>query len=73
MQSAEPSWTTMRRYDTLDQRIGHTFVMTAMDAYEFPKLIPTTVGMEGTSMGASAVPLGCEAIFENTGRGREGW
>lgn len=34
-----------------------------MDAYEFPKLIPTTAGRgeeEGTSMGASAVPFGRE-------------
>lgn len=28
-----------------------------MDAYELPKLIPTTVGIEETSMGASALPF----------------
>ena len=33
-----------------------------MDAYELPKLIPTTVEMEGTSMGASAVPFGSAAM-----------
>lgn len=39
-----------------------TFVRTAIDAYEFPKLIPTTVGMAETSMGASAVPFGFDAM-----------
>ena len=29
-----------------------------MEAYELPKLIPTTVGMDETSIGASAVPFG---------------
>jgi hypothetical protein len=35
-----------------------TFVKTAMDAYEFPKLMPTMEGTAETSIGASAVPLG---------------
>lgn len=36
-----------------------TFVRTAMDANELPKLIPTTGANEAvTSMGISAVPLG---------------
>ena len=39
-----------------------TFVRTAIDAYELPKLIPTTVGMAETSIGASAVPFGLDAI-----------
>ena len=36
---------------------------TAIDAYEFPKLIPTTVGIAETSIGASAVPFGLVDIF----------
>ena len=39
-----------------------TLVRTAIDAYELPKLIPTTVGMAETSIGASAVPFGLDAI-----------
>jgi hypothetical protein len=35
-----------------------TFVKTAMDAYEFPKLMPTMEGTAETSIGASAVPFG---------------
>ena len=36
-----------------------TFVSTAIDANEFPKLIPTTgANDDTTSMGASAVPFG---------------
>ena len=48
----------------MDTKNTHTFVRTAIEAYEFPKLIPTTVGNEDTSIGASAVPfcLGVEVI-----------
>jgi hypothetical protein len=35
-----------------------TFVKTAMDAYEFPKLMPTILGTAEISIGASAVPFG---------------
>ena len=38
--------------------VARTFVRTEMEAYELPKLIPTTVGMDETSIGASAVPFG---------------
>lgn len=31
---------------------------TAIDAYVFPKLIPTTAGRLDTSIGASTVPFG---------------
>lgn len=43
---------------------GGTFVRTAIDEYELPKLMPTTVGIEVTSIGASAVPfcLGVEVM-----------
>ena len=35
-----------------------TFVRTAMDAKEFPKLIPMTVCDGGISIGACALPFG---------------
>lgn len=34
-----------------------------------PKLMPTTVGREDTSMGASAEPLGCVAIVGGSEEG----
>ena len=37
-----------------------TFDRTAIEAYEFPKFIPTTLGRNNTSIGASALPLGIE-------------
>ena len=42
-----------------------TLFKTAIDAYAFPKLMPTTVGCEEvTSIGAAALPFGMpEAIF----------
>ena len=43
-----------------------TLVSTEMDAYELPKLIPTTVGTAETSIGVSAEPLGCGAIVEDS-------
>lgn len=43
-----------------------TLVSTEMDAYELPKLMPTTVGTAETSIGASAEPLGCGAIVEDS-------
>ena len=52
-----------------------TFVRTAIDAYELPKLIPTTVGMAETSMGASAVPFGLDAMsiaFSEVENSKEG-
>ncbi len=32
-----------------------TFVNTAIDAYVFPKLIPTTLGVETLSLGTAAI------------------
>jgi len=51
----------------LQYRTQITFVKTAIEAKALPKLIPTTAGMDETSMGASAVPLtmGFGAIDED--------
>lgn len=38
--------------------LPRTLERTAIEAYEFPKLMPTTDGKELTLIGASAVPLG---------------
>jgi hypothetical protein len=36
----------------------HTFVMTAIEAKEFPKFIPMTVCEDGISIGSCALPFG---------------
>jgi hypothetical protein len=54
---------TERKKEKKKNASQRTFVTTAIDAYEFPKLIPTTGGIDDrTSIGASALPLG--AAFE---------
>ena len=40
-----------------------TFVITAMEAKEFPKFIPMTVCDGGISIGACALPFGIERPF----------
>lgn len=37
-----------------------------MEAYEFPKLIPTTADTDDTSIGALTVPLGCAAMVRES-------
>jgi hypothetical protein len=62
MHSASPSCTPIRisifpiARSTPTSQL--TFVNTAIEAKESPKLIPTTDGKEETSIGASAVPFG---------------
>lgn len=51
----------MRFYE-IDGRNERTFVKTAIDAYELPKLIPTMEGTAETSIGASAVPFGMSPL-----------
>jgi hypothetical protein len=50
------------RFYKIDSRNERTFVKTAMDAYELPKLMPTMEGTAETSIGASAVPFGMSPL-----------
>ena len=60
MHSARPSCYPNELYTVLWDVawIKRTFVKTAIDAYEFPKLMPTILGTAETSIGAPAVPFG---------------
>jgi hypothetical protein len=41
-----------------ERKREHTFVMTAIEAKEFPKFIPMMVCKDGISMGSCALPFG---------------
>jgi hypothetical protein len=63
MHSAMPSCHPKKmRFYEIDGRNKRTFVKTAIDAYELPKLIPTMEGTAETSIGASAVPFGMNPL-----------
>jgi hypothetical protein len=61
MPSCAPEKLYMRFYE-IDCRNKRTFVKTAIDAYELPKLMPTMDGTAETSIGASAVPFGTSPL-----------
>jgi hypothetical protein len=70
MHSANPSYHPKIKISATKTQGPQTFVRTAIDANEFPKVMPTTGAYaETTSMGASAVPfgIGFGAIY-NTNR-----
>jgi hypothetical protein len=59
MHSAWPSYAYgLLRYQRDGMWRRRTLFRTAMDAYELPKLMPTTVGTDEISIGASALPFG---------------
>ena len=72
MQSAFPSCEnrsqrSVERRRGTSRSSGRTLLRTEIEAYELPKLMPTTVGMmvASTAMGNSALPFGVTAIFHN--------
>lgn len=65
MHSAMPSYRPKKlymRFYEIDSRKKRTFVKTAIDAYELPKLMPTMEGIAEISIGASAVPFGMSPL-----------